>query len=680
MTEIGQSFLNILIETPGDLVYHLVLIFTLSMTIQTVLSKKEKQASSAFKRILFALVLVFILQILFFLTVLFTWQGMASQRLIVPPLDRVISTISLIILLWAAIFTREGRTADWVSTFLCLAIIGLSVFSFTAWQSEYSQYTFNYSWLDWSWNILTAFVLIACILLVLTQKEKPRLPALIFINLNLLGYLAQLLWGYDTADYSIYTRLTQLISYPLLPGLYLSRLNIFQKENLLLKGHVDLGQLNRLLESFTKSDHFSEEINTAAKILSETLQCHTFCFSRINGKEIASLFIFNSGGTGLSQEKALDPSDVGKLLPLFAQTSVSVEITKAASDSLSIIEQTVSQKLHYRKLFSLVFSLPDESPEGILLLLDKPLRKVESEIFTLLDYFQKNINKRLMTNSEIKNIAGNEYPIPDNDGLMKSLREQLGEAEKKIDLLEKRLSEKTDPVGSTDIHDLIELEKESQKVIKNLRQENQNSQKTIQRLQDEIGLYTQNIQQLQQEIVDSNRIIQNLEKQKGVLPENNREVDSARLSADIGNIIEKNFDKISLDLLEKNINIQLDIPEELSGQISGKSELDQALQNLLLISCEQIQPNGILRFKAVKNQTLKLRDIISIEIINEKIRFNFNSEELSGIQERLNNAEIFLKSIGANFDHKKNKESIQYLIQIPLIQEFPGLKQEHGNG
>ena len=680
MTEISLTFLNFLTEAPGNLVYHLVLIFTLSITIQAVLNKNNGKVSTTFKRILFSLVIVLLLQCLFFLAVIFTWQGMASQQLIIPPLDRVISTLSLIILLWAAIFTHEGRAADWISLVLCLAIIGLSIFSFTAWQVEYSQYNFNTSWLDWSWSILTAFVLIACILLVLTQKDKTRLPTLIFINLNLLGYLAQLLWGSDTADYSVFIRLAHLISFPLLPSLYLNRLENLRKENLISSGLLDLAGINQLFAEARKIHH-SDDLRNFSKTLSETLLCHTVCLSKRDDKEIISLFLAENGNMSTSQEKPLDPNEKNIFLPLFSKNSVIPERTKAAADCLAFIEQTFSQKLKCRELFSLVIPVPGEIREGILILYENPLKKNGPEIIKLLEHLQMSIPNPEAESEKSQNNLDHDLKSLEQDTFAETLKEQLLAAESKVNLLEKRLAEKPDQIIPDDLQDFIELEKESKKIIGDLKQENQNAQKTNQRLSDEIGLYAQNIQQLQQEISDLHLLVRKLEQQKGTkpVPEQDQEAYTLRQLADIGTIIEQNIDKISLDLLEKNINLQLDLPEKLSGQISGKNELDQALQQLLITSRDLILSDGILKFKVAKFLSNELRDIISINIINEKIRTITGPEELSAIQKRLNQAERILKSIDANFEQIIYKETIQYFIQIPLIQKFPGLKQEHGN-
>ena len=672
MTEFSLTFLTFLTEPPGNLVYHLVLVFALSITIQSILQQKNQQVSSAFKRILIALISVLFLQCLFFLAAIFTWQGMASQRLIIPPLDRVISTLSLIILLWAAIFPESDKAADWISTALCLAVIGLSVFSFTAWQVEYAKYNFNYSWLDWSWSILTAFVLIACILLTLTRKEKNRLFILIFINLNLFGYLAQLLWGSDTADYSIFIRLAQLASFPLLPSLYLNRLKDKQNENFLSTGRLEIRKINDL---FAGASNFqqSDEIKIFAGILSETLQCDTLCFCKTQNSEItASLFLINEQETRILSEKSIDSSEIIKFLPIFHQRTISPGITKNTADFLSYLRKNFSQKLECKELFTLSFSLSDEPQEGILLLYKKPLKRLKPEIITLLTQIQESIHSSLPVIEDYGNTQNEEKIFTDQINLVASLKNQLISAENKITLLEKRLLEKPDQMVSEDMQELIELEKESQKIISNLRQDNQKAQKVIQRLQDEIGLYNQNIQHLQQEISDANRIIQNLENQKNFSSDEFKGEKISRQVSDVSTLIDQNIDKISFDLLEKNINLQLDLPEKLSGKIYGKNELDKALQQLLLISKDLILPNGILRLRVTKNLTKEFRDIIIIEIINEKIRPTTNSEELLALQNRLNTAETILKSIDANFENKKTEDSNQYLIQIPMVQEFPG--------
>ena len=618
------------------------------------------------------MITVLLIQCLFFLAAIFTWQGMASQRLIVPPLDRVISSLSLVIILWAAIFSDTDKAADWISAALCLAIIGLFVFSFTAWQVEYSKYNFNYSWLDWSWSILTAFVLIACILLVLTHKEKSRLFILIFINLNLFGYLAQLLWGSDTADYSVFIRLAQLTSFPLLPSLFMNRLRGTQGDNFLSTGRLEISKINYLF-SLTSNLKQPDKINIFSGTLSEILQCHTLCFYKNDKSEItASLFLNSGQETRNIVEKTLDSTEIKNILPIFSQRTISPEITKNTADFLSYIEKNFSQKLQCKELFTLSMNLSEESLSGILLLFQKPSKIFKSEIISLLTQIQGSIHNSLPVIEDYGNTQNEEKKFTDQIKLVESLKNQLVSAEKKITLLEKHLLEKPDQMISGDMQELIELEKESRMIISGLRQDNHKAQKAIQRLQDEIGLYTQNIQHLQQEITDANRIIQTLENEKNLSSAEFQEEKIDKQAADVSTLIDKNIDKISFDLLEKNINLQLDLPGQLTGLIYGKNELDQVLQQLLVISKDLLLPNGILKILVTKKITGEFRDIINIEIINEKLRPITNSEELLAIQNRLNTAENILKNIDANFAHTKTEDSNQYVIQIPLIQEYPG--------
>lgn len=215
---IDQLF-TILTTPPGSLVYHLALIISIAITLQNVLASRQSNKEIKTSRMMVGFLLILAGQLVMFFLSGFTWQGIANPHLYLPPVDRLVTTLSLIWIIWLWGFQKTMRPADLVMALLSLAVVVLFVFTLTAWNVQEPTTSFNNTWLDWSWNILSIFIIISGILLFLMLRPSNRMLALTFLAINLLGFAAHLLWGTTSGDYSPAVRLALICSFPLLPGI-----------------------------------------------------------------------------------------------------------------------------------------------------------------------------------------------------------------------------------------------------------------------------------------------------------------------------------------------------------------------------------------------------------------------------------------------------------------------------
>ena len=208
-----------LISPPGNLIFHLVLVFSLASAIQITMITWRDHKNPTGRRMLVGFGIILIAQLVVFMASALAWQGVASSHLLLPPFDRALTVFSLAWAIWLWGFAKPVKMADLLVAIFSLAIIVLTIISLTAWQTEAIQKSFNSSWLDWSWNVLAVLVIIAGILYFLFQRPDGWGMALAFLNVNLVGIMIHLLWGNSAADFIAPLRFAQICTYPLFPTL-----------------------------------------------------------------------------------------------------------------------------------------------------------------------------------------------------------------------------------------------------------------------------------------------------------------------------------------------------------------------------------------------------------------------------------------------------------------------------
>lgn len=212
------QILNVLIAPPGNLVYHIVLAFSVVMALQSAIFNARYLARLTYRRTLFGLIVVLLSQFTMFVASGLAWQGLFNAHLLLPPLDRAVQFLSLAWILWIWATPKGSRPADVGVAILTLLGILALVFSWVSWWATGTTIQFNGSWLDWSWQIGT-LALAVIGLIGLPFSRPPRWgSAIAFLLLVVLGISAHLLFTQTTEDLSGFIRLAMLCAFPLLPA------------------------------------------------------------------------------------------------------------------------------------------------------------------------------------------------------------------------------------------------------------------------------------------------------------------------------------------------------------------------------------------------------------------------------------------------------------------------------
>ncbi len=211
-----QQFFGLLTTPSGNLIYHLILGFSISAGLPIAFFLWRTNIQPLNYRVVIGLGLLLFLRIgLFFIGGLI-WQGVIEQSIWQPVAERIVSMLSISILLWLWVFLQPHRRSDFACLIFFLILLLSSVFLSVWWVGQNNGIALNGSGLD---RVLSGFsVLTAVMALFLAGWKRPLqwTSAVLFFLIVLSGYLIQLLRPNTGQDFSPYIRFAELAAYPLL--------------------------------------------------------------------------------------------------------------------------------------------------------------------------------------------------------------------------------------------------------------------------------------------------------------------------------------------------------------------------------------------------------------------------------------------------------------------------------
>lgn len=219
-----QQILNILVDYPGNLVYHLILTFSIIGAWYLALS--QGLHSRRARRLALGLSLLVAIRIILFLGAAAAWPGLLDGFLL-PPLDRALALLSLVIIVWLWAFSEPQPSADAATALLGLLTLTLLAMALVFWSEQRIFGTkFNGSWLDIGGEAVAIALLLGGILalsLIRPMSWGLGLGMLVILLAGHALYLALTLRGPTLpGDYAGPVRLFELAAFALLLALPLS--------------------------------------------------------------------------------------------------------------------------------------------------------------------------------------------------------------------------------------------------------------------------------------------------------------------------------------------------------------------------------------------------------------------------------------------------------------------------
>ncbi len=209
----GQ-ILTLLTTSPGNLVYHIVLVFSIAGALQGAIYLLRSSQFPQAKRSVLGLCILLGLQLSLFLVSGLVWQGILNSQTVLPPLDRLVTLLSLIWIVWLWAFPEPLKLAD--AGTLLLSFLGLAAFGLTlAFWAQNAAETFNSTIFETGWQIFSLAIILLGVLWLIIRKPNGWGNGLALLVLGFIGHLASLIYPMD-GNFPGFVRLMQMAMFPIL--------------------------------------------------------------------------------------------------------------------------------------------------------------------------------------------------------------------------------------------------------------------------------------------------------------------------------------------------------------------------------------------------------------------------------------------------------------------------------
>jgi signal transduction histidine kinase len=215
MSALFSQIFSLLTAPPGNLIYHLVLVFSIASALQSAFNHWRSSEFPQARRTMLGLGLLLTAQFLMFAFSGLGWQGIINPTASLPPLDRAFTLFSIVWITWLWAFPEPSRPADAAAALLSLLIGAAMGLSLLTWAPQSSLITYNGSVNDLFWQIASiGFIFVGALILLIRQPNGygNGLAVLVLILLGHLGHLA----FHEDGNYSGIIRLAYMAAYPIL--------------------------------------------------------------------------------------------------------------------------------------------------------------------------------------------------------------------------------------------------------------------------------------------------------------------------------------------------------------------------------------------------------------------------------------------------------------------------------
>lgn len=544
MESLFHQTLNMLVTPPGNLIYHLILAYSVISSLQAALITRHAGTGKRPRRLIFGLGMLLLGQVILFFSSGLSWQGIINEHVFLPPLDRAVMVFSLIWIAWLWNFPTPAKLGDLVTGFLNLGVLLFFLFTLSNWNAQNQGVSFNGTLPDVIWELTALFIVITGMAILIFSRPNGWGFGVGMLSASMAGIVAHLLLPLE-GDFSGFMRLGQLAAFPLLPTLlhHLSAPEHAPETGVLsLPAGTPVGvfprkQERRRYSTDPRTVHAWLEMTTAnspekvmagmAKALSHTMLAD-LCFI-VTGPNYGHV-VFQSGYDLIREEEMhgtmLDQSQLPQLTNALSRGKL-LRVTEKDTQPPDL--RAISAALGLNESGSLLF-IPlvlDEQPQGGILFLspysnrqwttdDQNYLASETEVIAriLRDVLEKGSQQKSAGSlgedlqAELEKLREENRSLLIELGKFRNVSFAAGQ-----------------PVPTTDISALIALQEEAQNQINRLQIENERLQSLLKqqdesvfspeeftRLEFELRVTLQEIAQLQNQLAEANARILILER------------------------------------------------------------------------------------------------------------------------------------------------------------------------
>ena len=215
MGALFSQIFSLLTAPPGNLIYHLVLVFSIASALQSAFNHWRSSEFPQARRTMVGLGLLLCAQFFMFAFSGLGWQGLINPTASLPPLDRAFTLFSIVWITWLWSFPEPSRPADAAAILLSLLIAAAMGLSLLTWPPQSSLTTYNVTIDDLLWQIASLGLIFLGALTLLIRRPNGYGNGLAVMALIFLGHLGHLAFHED-GNYSGIIRLAYMAAYPIL--------------------------------------------------------------------------------------------------------------------------------------------------------------------------------------------------------------------------------------------------------------------------------------------------------------------------------------------------------------------------------------------------------------------------------------------------------------------------------
>lgn len=527
MSAFTNLILTQLTVPPGDLIYYVVLVFTVASALQSAFNHWRISEFPQARRALTGLGILLTAQIVMFIFSGLGWQQIIDPKTVLPPLDRAFLMFGIIWITWLYAFPEPNRAADAIATIASLFILIALGLSLVTWQQQIPFTSYNQTADDWFWQVASLVLALAGITILFIRRPDGMWYGIALLALGFLGHSAHLLFRTD-GNYSGIVRLAYMAAYPILLtlpqrfGIPTTTVGMAPPRPASLKQDTGFPERRRYstdpktfhamlaLAAETKPTKISQSVTRAIAQTMLADLCFMIYLTDNNNQMVIA------GGYDLIREDNLEGGSLNKsTIPMLATSLQRGRPLRMPASSTSADIKGLGEILGLGNpghLLSVPILTPDKESLGGLLLLSP----YSDRTWTAEDQ------------AFLSNIAASLVPIIKRNQKINDLEAQSDQARAHVTDMERRIQELTQQLeaartdleksNSMDLESLMAAQEESQRIIEQLQIENaeirtgKNLPASSGQLEDELKASLKELARLQNQLAESNSRVVELEK------------------------------------------------------------------------------------------------------------------------------------------------------------------------
>jgi len=210
-----QEVFAFLTVSPSALVYLLVITFSTAVALFIAIEAHRKAQYKSTRRTVIGLTIILSLQSLLFIFSGFSWGNNSTLSNTLPVLDRTVTLLALIWIIWLLLFQQTKLWADILAGSLSGITLVAAALTLLIWQNKATMGIFNGSWVDAIWQTTSISLSLAGLAYLLFKSTHTRAEGFLILIIASAGHLLHLFIP-NSGILPAAVRLSQLFIYPLL--------------------------------------------------------------------------------------------------------------------------------------------------------------------------------------------------------------------------------------------------------------------------------------------------------------------------------------------------------------------------------------------------------------------------------------------------------------------------------